>query len=378
MLRLANDSSSADKPLPSRLGYSWQRCYEHGLRHGDRAPIDPVESTRIRQLLQRDVQLVTVAQAEVESLSQALADTRHLAFVVDDHGFIVVVAGDAAQPGPLLGKVRTGIELSEAAFGTNAAGTVLIEQRPTKVYRSQHFLAQLEQLECVAVPIMGPRGEVAGGLCISCELGTLLPGVAELAQASVSRMEQALLGALNSPAMLYLHPHHDGLGGAANGLLAVGNDGEVLGVNSAATRMLGLSAAQVCGNVLGDLFDSDPLRAKATWDVVHKLRVRSGLGICARLLRGNDVTLVPRVAEPVAPAAGVAKRDLPPLIEPLSERESQVLEVLVQGASNKEIAEQLQISYETVKYHLKNIFSKLCAGNRLEAAALARRHGLVA
>jgi DNA-binding NarL/FixJ family response regulator len=58
-------------------------------------------------------------------------------------------------------------------------------------------------------------------------------------------------------------------------------------------------------------------------------------------------------------------------------RESQVLEGLVQGWSNKEIADCLSISPRTVNYHLDHIFVKLGARTRTEAAVASLAQGLV-
>lgn len=61
-----------------------------------------------------------------------------------------------------------------------------------------------------------------------------------------------------------------------------------------------------------------------------------------------------------------------PLIEPLSERELEVLGLISEGDSNQEIAEKLVISVGTVKRHTVNIYSKLDVKNRTEAVAKAR------
>lgn len=63
-------------------------------------------------------------------------------------------------------------------------------------------------------------------------------------------------------------------------------------------------------------------------------------------------------------------------LEPLSDREREVLVLLAQGASNKEIADQLVISEGTVKNHVSNILGKLQAENRTQAAEIARKYGL--
>lgn len=60
----------------------------------------------------------------------------------------------------------------------------------------------------------------------------------------------------------------------------------------------------------------------------------------------------------------------------LSEREREVLVLLAQGASNREIAEKLVITEGTVKTHVSNILGKLQAENRTQAAIIARRYGL--
>jgi len=56
---------------------------------------------------------------------------------------------------------------------------------------------------------------------------------------------------------------------------------------------------------------------------------------------------------------------------PLSERELEILRLVATGKSNHAIAEQLSVSENTVKYHLKNIMQKLGVSNRTEAVTLA-------
>ena len=65
------------------------------------------------------------------------------------------------------------------------------------------------------------------------------------------------------------------------------------------------------------------------------------------------------------------------LAEPLSEREREVLVLVAQGYSNREIAERLVLAEGTVKNHVSNILGKLQVENRTQAADIARRHGLI-
>lgn len=61
----------------------------------------------------------------------------------------------------------------------------------------------------------------------------------------------------------------------------------------------------------------------------------------------------------------------------LTVREVDLLRLLVEGCSNRHIAQVLQVSENTVKYHIKNILQKLAVHNRTEAATHAIRVGLV-
>ena len=65
-------------------------------------------------------------------------------------------------------------------------------------------------------------------------------------------------------------------------------------------------------------------------------------------------------------------------IEPLSERELEVLQLIAEGLPNKEIAAKLYLSLNTVKAHTRTIYSKLDVNSRIQAAAKARALGLIA
>jgi LuxR family maltose regulon positive regulatory protein len=66
-----------------------------------------------------------------------------------------------------------------------------------------------------------------------------------------------------------------------------------------------------------------------------------------------------------------------PLADPLTERELEVLHLLADGLSNKEIGDRLVIAPSTVKQHLKNIYGKLDVHSRTQAVARGRELALL-
>jgi NarL family two-component system response regulator LiaR len=84
-------------------------------------------------------------------------------------------------------------------------------------------------------------------------------------------------------------------------------------------------------------------------------------------------TLAPAAAQALAQATAYSSE----LGFDLTERQREVLALMVEGLSNVQIAEQLTISLPTARFHVSTILSKLGATNRAEAAALAVKHRLI-
>jgi LuxR family maltose regulon positive regulatory protein len=111
--------------------------------------------------------------------------------------------------------------------------------------------------------------------------------------------------------------------------------------------------------------------------MVALLRLANGRGIApgysAKLL---DAAFA-KPGEPTRTLAALPNHATSPLVDPLSEREREVLVLLAVGASNAQIAEQLVIAIGTAKRHVSNIFAKLDVSNRTQAVARGRALGLL-
>ena len=97
-----------------------------------------------------------------------------------------------------------------------------------------------------------------------------------------------------------------------------------------------------------------------------------------RALAAGLVVLSPEFSEVVlAPTIQLDSDEPELLVEGLTPREVEVLEVLSEGLPNREIADRLHISEHTVKFHISSIMGKLGASSRTEAVTLGLRRGLV-
>jgi two-component system, NarL family, response regulator LiaR len=99
----------------------------------------------------------------------------------------------------------------------------------------------------------------------------------------------------------------------------------------------------------------------------------TGLAEAVRAAHRGQGTLAPEAAQVLIRAA-----QNPPTPAPaFTERERDVLRLMVQGRSNAEIADTLVVSTSTVKFHVSNILSKMGAESRTEAVAMALQERLV-
>lgn len=96
------------------------------------------------------------------------------------------------------------------------------------------------------------------------------------------------------------------------------------------------------------------------------------LCVAIKAAAAGQVQLTPRAAARLMQAVSA-----PESPEELTERETEVLRLLAQGQSNKQIARNLQIGEKTVKTHVSNILSKLGVQSRTQATLYAIRIGLV-
>src|SRR5258708_37412655 len=148
---------------------SWQRsAKKHGLDPLDsKAPriLTPSELKHLREPLDR---LICSAEEEMDELYKVAREAGYTVLLCDGSGVAVAHRGENALAsqfqywGTWLGGVW-----SEEVEGTNGIGTVIAEERPVTVHRSQHFRSRHLNLSCSGAPVFGVDGRLIAVLDVS-------------------------------------------------------------------------------------------------------------------------------------------------------------------------------------------------------------------
>ncbi|MCG7199519.1 LuxR C-terminal-related transcriptional regulator [Marinobacter pelagius] len=143
------------------------------------------------------------------------------------------------------------------------------------------------------------------------------------------------------------------------------NDALELGAGSGFVRLYGEESLRVRQMLL----DQPTLRTPGSWNSRVLLMLRELEDLRDR-----------KEQEPASPSA-CSQASMPAadrgLMEPLSQREMEVLALINQGLANKDIARKMAVAPATVKAHIRNLYGKLSVGRRTEALAKARELGLL-
>ena len=158
------------------------------------------------------------------------------------------------------------------------------------------------------------------------------------------------------------------------------------GLNGVRATHLLKQALPQCRVIVLTTFDDDEyvfdaLRAGAVGYLLKDVASARLVEAIRATARGESI-LGPSVAAKVIAEFSRVSRLVPSaqmegLVEPLSERELEILSLIARGATNKEIADQLFIAEGTVKNHVTHILGKLGVRDRTEAALKAREMGLL-
>jgi transcriptional regulator of acetoin/glycerol metabolism len=193
----------------------------------------------------------------MEYLHAQTRDSGSMVILADDRGVLLQALGDTdflsrAERVALM----PGASWHERYRGTNAIGTALAESSAVAIHAGEHYLERNGFLTCAAAPVTAPNGRLLGVLDISGEQRSRHPHTFGLVQAAAQMIENRLFESSHGTGLrLRFHPLAEGIGTIAEGIVALSEDGWIVGANRTGLAMLGLCRADIGTAPVSRLFD---------------------------------------------------------------------------------------------------------------------------
>ncbi len=286
--------------LGPRLAQSWQRSLSAGLPPvGQVSPAGRLPERSLQQLRAQNHGLIRHSVPVMEYLFTQVRHSHHMVILADRQGVLMHTLGDLdflSQAERVA--LACGASWHESQRGTNAIGTALAEVEGVEVHGAEHYLECHSFLTCAAAPIVSASGELLGVLDISGHQGQRHPHTLGLVSTAARMIENSLLlSGYQQQTVLQLHPQPEGLGGIAQGLLALSDSGWLLGANRTALQWLGLPTSALGSTPWQECFAT-------TWAQLHQ-HGRQKTAEPLRLQTANGQSLYAQVQWP---------RHVPPML----------------------------------------------------------------
>ena len=298
-----------------RLALSWQRSFAAGLRPmGRLLSSEHASAGDLRQTLARNHELLAHSRPVMEYLFDQVRHAQSIVILADDRGTLMHTHGD-----PLfLNKAErialaTGACWLEEQRGTNAIGTAIAEHAPVQIHGAEHFLDRNGFLTCSAAPILSYRGELMGILDISCDHHNGNPQTLGLVSTAARLIENRLMvSACRRNVRLHLHRYAEGIGTVAEGIVAVADDGWIIGANRAGLALLRMADHQIGARQLSDVVNARLVDLLAHHrrrpDQPVQLQLRDGSMLFLQIRHESGMTTTLHAGSESGPASGPADR----------------------------------------------------------------------
>ena len=286
--------SIPDSGLDERVARSWSRSLAAGLLPDGRLhSTEHSSGAELGQTLMRNHALLAHSRPVMEYLFEQVRHGQNVVVLADDRGTLMHTLGDAV----FLDKAQRvalscGASWHEAHRGTNAIGTALAEGNSVEIHGAEHFLEHNNFLTCAASPIMAANGSLLGILDISGDQNNGHPHTLGLVNTAARMIENRLMTAACGGAIrLHVHTQAEGIGTVAEGIVAVSNEGWIVGANRAAMALFQLNPAHLGNTQFHSVVDvrMDDLLSRCLRrpGQATQLRLRNGKAVFT-IVHGQD------------------------------------------------------------------------------------------
>jgi sigma-54 dependent transcriptional regulator, acetoin dehydrogenase operon transcriptional activator AcoR len=245
----------------AEVAQSWQRCQNLRVNPQQSPDSDTNESCLLEEKLHRKQDLCRVARPFMRDLYYFVSGSEFQVILTDEDGYLLEVLGDPK----ILSRTRNvhlcpGARWSEAAKGTNAIGTALVEKQPVQIFAWEHFCEHNQFLTCSAAPIQDVDGAILGVLDVSGDCRYANPHTLGMVVATVRAIENQLRLEQTNHKLYIASRYSTALTqGISDGLLTIDRNGIITEINGKGGEILGVNAAQAKGRHLEIVCGPAPL-----------------------------------------------------------------------------------------------------------------------
>jgi transcriptional regulator of acetoin/glycerol metabolism len=305
---------AAQDLLAPPIAASWTRCLEAGLDPQAPPPLPQADDALLAAAREQHAVLRRLALGEMGNLHHQIAGTNFMiAFAAPDGMLLDAITDPTFAAAARATGIRPGTLWSEASCGTNALGTVVATGQAIMVHGPEHFFRRYGALTCMAAPVMGPDGRLAGVLDASSDCRSRQQHTRALVSMAATQIENGLFRECHRRAVLVaFHSRAEYLHTLSAGLLALDPDGRILAANARACFLLqGLPARP--GRHFDDVFEGGfaTLVQASREGETQRLQDRVGSAYAARLenLRRARPLAVAALPTPDAPPPSFVVQD---------------------------------------------------------------------
>jgi transcriptional regulator of acetoin/glycerol metabolism len=222
---------------------SWRRCLANGIDTNSPPSLEVVTAQELALKREQNQQLLKLAQPEMETLNEQIAHTRNVVILTDDEGVILhSLGGHHFMNEDQRVALSAGASWHEDHRGTNAIGTVLIEQSALTVQGAEHFMAYHHSLSCSAVPIFGAENQLIATLDVSNDSNTSQQHTLALIKMSAQMIENRLfLASHQGDVVLHFHARPEFIGTLWEGVAIFTAGGQLVAINRSGQFQLSLN-----------------------------------------------------------------------------------------------------------------------------------------
>lgn len=239
---------------------SWQRCLEMKVDPYQTAS-NRISGEELKEKLTNNNKLIDVAKPFMQELYQFVAGSGFAVLLVDTEGYILEIVGDKhiLKTYPYL---RQGENWQEQYKGTNAMGTILVEQKPLQVNATEHFCQLNHHLTCSAAPIYDPQGRFVGILDLSGDFRkTHLHSLGMVVAAVAAIKNQLSLQQASDEVLMTYNQLNAIVDSMSEGLLSFDKDGKVIRINSVAGKILRINPEDFLDQDITEVFATDEIKS---------------------------------------------------------------------------------------------------------------------